>query len=757
MVKRRRLIVFSIVLNALLFYTSAFIFRTNTQALSLAATLLQSAGAIFSIFGLSFAYRKTKHTQRKFWLILILGFCVYLLANLFWVIYDVLEGSMINSDIAYSLWLISYLFFLSALSYRIKKSIKIAFNHYYLFNMLVFMITIASIMGHYLIAPVLALQDNSLLTKAVSIGYPMVNLSILFAVVILYYLLQKNKEKSTGMLIVIGFFMYIASDSYYAYLVMSERYHPGNSVNLTWAIGIWLVGFSGYYVTETINNQPLHVKKPLENKEGILPYISTILLLYLVVDSYQWDLNFLSIGALIIGGMIISRQLYIMKENNKLIDEFRFLAYHDPLTGLKNRIKFIENLDYEMNKSQDKEVTLLLIDLDRFKIINDTLGHQVGDEILVKISSRLRASLEEDMQIFRLGGDEFAIILNNVMQNKSEKMVKVILENVQKPFFVNNHEITLTASMGVSTYPKNGKTVEELFKYADAAMYLAKDNGKNGFRFYDDELSEIMARKMRIESDLRKALEYNQFDLHYQPKVELHTRRIIGMEALLRWNHPELGSISPVEFIPIAEETGQIIPIGEWAMKKACIQNKLWQDKELPPLRVAVNVSVKQFQHGKLMDSVKGALLKSGLHPDYLEIEVTESVMQDKIESAKIMDDLREMGVHISIDDFGTGYSSLTVIQQLPIDTIKLDKSFIDDIGNKNQLAMVKTILSLGENLGLHVVAEGIETDYQLIKLLESNCKFGQGYLFSKPLKADQFETLLQNSLAKDVQPITLP
>jgi EAL domain-containing protein (putative c-di-GMP-specific phosphodiesterase class I) len=294
-------------------------------------------------------------------------------------------------------------------------------------------------------------------------------------------------------------------------------------------------------------------------------------------------------------------------------------------------------------------------------------------------------------------------------------------------------------------YPEHGENSEDLLKNADAAMYLAKENGKNHFRFYNYELNEVLARKMQIEHELSKAIERNEFSLFYQPKVDLHTQNMIGMEALLRWNHPELGLISPVEFIPIAEETGQIISIGEWVLNTACKQNKIWHEKGLSTCCVSVNVSVLQFQQGDFLKVVTEALKESNLEAKYLELEITESIMQNINESRELLAGFRAMGVKTSIDDFGTGYSSLDILRNLPIDTIKIDKSFIDDIEAPCQQPFIKAIIELGLNLNVTVVAEGIENENQLQILLANNCTIGQGYLFSKPVDATEFEKLLRN------------
>ncbi|WP_218162444.1 DUF4084 domain-containing protein [Alkalibacterium sp. 20] len=739
------MITFFITLNIILFYGWKLLFGEDLWLGALGVNVLQTAGLLFFVTYIHRAYRRTTNKQKEFWLLLTVGGIVYLTANIVWFFFLV-GNNMLYSDIASSLWLLAYVFFLSGLVYWIRWANPSTFKKVYLFNIIIFMITVTSIVVHYLIEPILTLSNYSLWNTMITVAYPIIDISLMFVLVIMYYLILKNKEKSVMLLVVTGFSLHVIADSYSVYLDIAGSYTQGTLADLLWIISVWLIGTAGFYVKEDREEPVWEIEKTFKKFGNILPYASTIVLLILVTLSYQWDLNVLSIGLFIIIFMIIARQLYIVKENDKLIDEFKHLAYHDPLTGLKNRINFEEHLDYEMQKCRDNSAALLLIDLDRFKVINDTLGHQAGDFILMKISKYLQQILAADTQVFRLGGDEFAIILPDATKEKCIKVTETVLDKFQKPFSIHGHEIIVTASIGISLFPLHARTYEELFKYADAAMYLAKDGGKNGYRFYDDDLNQIMARRMRIESDLRKALEEKQFKVYYQPKLELKTKKIVGMEALLRWKHPELGWISPAEFIPIAEETGQIVSIGEWVLNEACKQNVSWQQRGLPLVSVSVNVSVRQFQQGKFLSVVEKALRESGLQSQFLEIEVTESIMQNINDSIKILTSLRKKGVKIAIDDFGKGYSSLHMIRQLPIDTIKLDKSFIDDIDDEMQLAMVKTIILLGIDLNLTVVAEGIEREYQLNKLIEGHCHIGQGYLFSKAVKAEKMEKILKDN-----------
>lgn len=743
MLKTGRLPILALIILTLVFYGWIFLFKENESLRSYGSSILSILVGTVSLIWLVQAYQRVTSKQREFWLLLSIGSLFALIGDLFWLIYRIELEFLLPTSISTIFWVISYLFFLIALIYKTKEIGVIFSNKPYVFNITIYMVTAIAISFHYLIKPVIDSLETSLLYTAIAVGFQLTDLGILFFIIILFYLVQHKREHNLMLFIVFGFFFQVIADSIYAYYSVRDIYQYGNSIDLLWLASSLFIGFAGFYAKDSIQEAKLEIKNPFEKREFIFPYASTIVLLILVILSYQWNFNALSFGILIAFFMIMGRQLTIMKEYDKLLIEFRHLAYHDPLTSLRNRLSFTKDIEQTLKAHNPNNVALLLIDIDRFKVINDTLGHFVGDQVLIKISDRLRKVLGTDAHIYRLGGDEFVIILE-ATEIKASIVAETVLKKFKDSFLVNDHEIKITPSIGISIFPEHSDNSEDLLKYADAAMYLAKDNGKNNFRFYNNELNQTMARKMMLENELSKAIERNQFSLAYQPKVDLHTKRIMGMEALLRWNHPELGSISPVEFIPIAEETGQIVPIGEWVLKKACKQNKIWQDKGLSSFCVSVNVSVLQFQRGDFLKVVRKVLEESNLDAHYLEIEITESIMQNIDESKDMINGFRAMGVKTSIDDFGTGYSSLDILRKLPIDTIKIDKSFIDDLEAPCQQPFIKAIIELGLNLNVSVVAEGIENENQLQILLANNCTIGQGYLFSKPVDPTEFEKLLR-------------
>ncbi len=430
-------------------------------------------------------------------------------------------------------------------------------------------------------------------------------------------------------------------------------------------------------------------------------------------------------------------------------DHVRHLAHHDALTNLPNRMLLMERLGHALTLAHRNGlmVAVMFLDLDRFKVINDTLGHTVGDQLLKTVSERLSECTRDDDTVARLGGDEFVVVLEGIanIQNVAGVAQKII-DQLVRPMALERYEVFVTASIGISVYPEDGDSAESLIKHADAAMYRAKEQGRNNYQFYTADMNARAFERLSIENSLRRALERNEFLLFYQPQVDLATRRITGMEALLRWQHPDFGLVSPSQFIPIAEETGMIIPIGEWALRAACVQNKAWQDAGMPRLRVAVNLSAPQFRQSSLVKMVRQALDDSGLEPHYLELEITESIaMAHAEETVAKLHELKAMGVTISMDDFGTGHSSLSYLKRFPIDTLKIDQSFIQDVAlDSHDSAIAAAITTMARSMNMKVVSEGVETKEQVGFLCQHDRDEVQGYYFSQPLPAVDFAELLQ-------------
>ena len=386
---------------------------------------------------------------------------------------------------------------------------------------------------------------------------------------------------------------------------------------------------------------------------------------------------------------------------------------------------------------------MFLLDIDRFKTINDALGHSFGDQMLQAVSERLRLAADRSNQVFRMGGDEFVVLVPDIKQTEMEQVdqqAKALMGLFDAPFVLDEAEYHITISLGISFYPQDGESVDVLLKNADTAMYSAKAH-RNEYSNYEPEMNRKAHDRLRLESDLRRAIDEEQFTLAYQPLVNLNTGKVVGVEALVRWHHPQRGLLPPGEFIPLTEENGLILQIGEWVLGAACRQNKAWQDAGLPPMMMSVNLSMRQFRQHQLADRIKSILEQSGMPPRYLELEITESMTSDVEFAADTLSSLKELGVQISIDDFGTGYSSLISLKRFPIDKLKIDRAFVNDLTQGgSDAAIVSTITSMAKNLKLKVTAEGVENDEQIKFLRERNCEEAQGFYFTKPIPANLFE-----------------
>ena len=391
-------------------------------------------------------------------------------------------------------------------------------------------------------------------------------------------------------------------------------------------------------------------------------------------------------------------------------------------------------------------VAVLFIDLDRFKIINDTLGHDAGDQLLKQLARRLRDSLRESDTIGRQGGDEFVVLIEDVAEpGPVGGVAQKILDTVARPYSINGQEFHVTASVGISIYPDDGVDQQALLKNADIAMYRAKEQGKNNYKFYSTQMNSHSFERLALETSLRRAVERNEFLLHFQPKVDMRSGQITGVEALVRWQHPELGLLEPAHFVPLAEETGLIMSIGEWVLRTACAQAQAWIADGLPPIAVAVNVSARQFSREDLAASIMHTLRETALDPRLLELELTESTVMHNAERAtEVLQQLSALGVRVAIDDFGTGYSSLSYLKRFPIDSVKIDRSFVLDVpGDKDDAAITLAVIAMAHSLRLRVTAEGVETPEQYAFLEENRCDEMQGHYFSKPVDAATLARLL--------------
>jgi len=439
-------------------------------------------------------------------------------------------------------------------------------------------------------------------------------------------------------------------------------------------------------------------------------------------------------------------------ERKRAEESLLHLAYHDPLTELPNRLLFIDRLERSISKARrfKLQLAVLFIDLDRFKKINDSLGHTVGDKLLRLVAQRFQSCIRNEDTVSRLGGDEFTVIMESLNKPQHATVTaQKLIESMAEPFEIEGHKLFITTSIGISLYPEDGNVAEELLRNADSAMYRAKEEGRNTFQFYTVDMTEQAFERILMEANLRRALEKQELVVYYQPQVVMETREIIGLEALVRWEHPELGLVSPARFIPLAEDNGLIIPIGEYVLASACRQMVAWRKEGLNPGKVSVNLSGRQLQKKDLFQMISLTLAETGCKPEWLEFEVTEGfIMNNPAYSISLLQEIRELGIELSIDDFGTGYSSLAYLKRLPITKLKIDQSFVRDIpDDPDDEAIAKAIVALGGSLNLKVIAEGVENEQQEAFLIREGCTDAQGYYYGHPMPPGVIHQVLREGI----------
>ena len=459
-------------------------------------------------------------------------------------------------------------------------------------------------------------------------------------------------------------------------------------------------------------------------------------------------------GSRFVGTYGIARDITEKKESEKII---HFQAYHDSLTRLPNRVLLKDRLEQSiaLAKRKSGQLSVMFLDLDRFKNVNDTLGHLVGDKLLQEVSTRLTKCIRECDTLSRIGGDEFTVLLPEVRgKSDSKSVAEKVIEALKVPFNIDGNEIFISTSIGIAHYPENGETIEALLKHADIAMYAIKNKGKDGYQFYTENMHEEISAHVSLETDLRRAVVNNQFSIHYQPQINAFTNKIVSVEALIRWNHPEHGMVLPSDFIPVCEETGLIQPIGDWIIESVCRDLKKWKDMGLSFPKAAVNMSAKQFEDPDVVNKIKAALDSNGLTGEMLEIEITENVLMVDIENViELLTKISDLGVTVAIDDFGTGYSSLNYLQKLPIDTLKIDRSFVHEMeSDQGAMSIIKAVIEMAKGLRLQIITEGVEEVRQFELLKSLGCQNMQGFLFGRPVSMHKITELLTRNETLGIQ-----
>lgn len=742
MLKSKKSAILFIILWVVAFYSWVIIFWQNDTMRLLGATTFPIVGGAVSLLWLYRGYRTETGTQRMYKRLLVAGMLLYVLSNVIWFSIQIPLGYGVYPQLLHLLWLGSYILFLSALFYKYSVLHKNFRTRSYFYNIYIFMVVAFSISMYYLIQPILHISNESVFLAYVNLAYTVVDLVIVFMAINIYYLTRDSSEQLLSMYIAIGFTVQVLSDILYAHLISTGQYKPGSFMDPLWVLAILIIGLAGLYGrnNKNLRHEIISHEQQHMNDDGPLLNVSVLILVLIIVHENNWNWNPLYLGLIATIILIISRQIAVIRQNHTLLDELSHQAYSDLLTGVANRASFEQDMKLLIKKAEERneQFSIFLIDLDRFKYVNETHGHVIGDGLLIQCSQIMKNLVGEKNEIYRVGGNEFVIILPNSNEEECKAFAEAILNCFKEPIQVANYKIPITPSIGISIFPIDGTRYEDLLKIANITMYQAKHKGLNNYSFYDSNVHKTISRNMEIEQGLREAIALNQFSISYQPKIQLSNRQVVGMEALLRWKHPGMGIISPGEFISIAEKTGQIIPIGEWVLRTVCKQTKEWVDQGLT-VCVAVNVSVKQLQYTNFTEKVNRICEEVGLDHRYIELEITESVIQDSTESFQVLKELKELGFKLAIDDFGTGYSSLSVLNEMPIDALKIDKSFIDHLANDREQAILNSIIDIGHYLNLEIVIEGIEEEEQIELLGErKHLIIGQGYLFGKPMSAEE-------------------
>ncbi|OWA36839.1 hypothetical protein B9G55_01810 [Saccharibacillus sp. O16] len=747
----------------LLFFILSFWYRGNETALNEIGQLNVLPVLAGTVMMLRVASRSGKQ-NRLFWLLnSASGFC-YLL-SLMLVLGQTLSGRNESSPsvgLADLFWEAQGGFLLLSLLVLVYQRLKGLRLLQYLLDASIFMSTTAVLSWTLLIAPMFQnpLDDSSWFSAYVNLSYPIIDLGNLFLLSLLLLANQSLGNARADMAFLSGMLFLVIGDSINLYMQLNGLYVLGSPIDMTWTASVLLLTAAGL---ESLDNSPkrtrsrisLRLKARLSWLRRLLPYVSLIALFTIILEGVS-ELNLLVIGNAFAVTLIILRLVLTFVENDYLLGRLsqtveikEHEAYHDSLTGLPNRRRFDDELCKAVERAEESQsqLALLFFDLDRFKHVNDSLGHTVGDQLLRAVAERLQEYIPASRLLARQGGDEFTVLLDPLEgEVEAYRTIAAVEEVFKQPIIINGTSLYTSASIGAAIYPRDGETADELMRSADMAMHEAKKNRHQKSLFFEPSLRDRLAYKVELEQEMRGAIERGEMSLHYQLQQNIQNCGIVGVEALIRWNHPTLGFISPVEFIPVAEETGMIISIGEWVFREACLQQIRWLRQGYGSLRMSINVSPYQFQDELFVEKILHTLRETDVNPDQITLEVTESLAIGDVEKVSAqLRLLRETGIKLAIDDFGTGYASLKYLRTFEPNLLKIDRFFVDGIDRQAERGdMVEAIIAIGRSLNMEVLAEGVETEQQLQFLRAAGCDEVQGYLLSRPLPAEGVEKLLE-------------
>ncbi|WP_246944160.1 EAL domain-containing protein [Bacillus pinisoli] len=776
---RIRTFAYLFIIGLIIFNVSWYIiFSQNQKMLDWGAVILQVTAIITALSWLNHTFRNDNGESKRFWFFLGLGLLAYLVGILIWSYYQFILLSAAELAILPKIFFICqngfYTLALLCMMNVMKKSNLLTIR--FMFDILIVMTVAATFIWFFIMKPLIHNIDH--VFSFIDLLYPILDLGVLTGVISIIMASNTIFTKTTSYLLVAGFLIQIIADFNFSYLTIKNMYSVGSLSDPLWLLSILIIGLASLHHKSISMEESRINRTAVSNKKvifkHIFPYLGVILLFIYIVLKIQSTTPII-IGLFISILLVILRQVFTLLDNDRLvtdlnnlnealevkvkertdrlvetINQMEHFAFHDVVTELPNRRYIEKRLKQAIRnttKTSGKKIAFLLLDLDRFKQINDSLGHSYGDELLKEVGKRLSQIMNPNELVCRIGGDEYAVLLENVSLSKVEKKAAEIVDVLREVYEVKGLELHVTPSVGISMYPDHGRDFESLLMKADTAMYKVKDNGKNHFMIYDETMDN--ESQLTLENSLRRAIERNEFLLHYQPQVLIDTGQVIGFEALLRWASPTQGNVPPSDFIPIAEETGLILPIGEWVLKEACKQTVEWETQGFKSVRIAVNISSLQFQQPNFVETVTRILKETKANPNNIELEITESMAMGSIENVITkLSKLKEMGFLIAMDDFGTGYSSLQYMNRFPIDRLKIDRSFISllSTSEKND-AIVKLIIMMAKELNFKVIAEGVETEKQTSFLKSMFCDEIQGYLISPPLKIEDCGKFLDQEL----------
>jgi diguanylate cyclase (GGDEF)-like protein len=714
-------------------------------------------------------YRHQQGVNKPFWLLMGLGTGSYFVAQWIWSCYrwfTLPRGP--SPSLADYFWNIQSLLFLSALFFILVKQKSILQGFKFIFDSIIIMIVVSVVSWEFVIHPNLQLMLRHMTWAGIitNVMYPIADLVIVLCLLIVYFGYKALFPKKVLLTLTFGLVMLVAGDTCYFLLMADGQYMAGSWIDRFWSLAFFTIGLSGLYSLEPAAT-PMPKATAATGSPGAatfsnarllrlaLPYSGLIILIVLMFERIP-TLDGIVIGTVLAIVLILMRQITVLGENNLLVSRLtsmlqstEYMAAHDELSKLPNKIFFERLLEEEIHHDahHTRKLAVLFMDLDRFKYVNDSLGHTVGDQLIQQVSNRLTAAIEPwQAVVARQGGDEFTILFKQFDLPELHKMAQTLINELAKPFAAGPYDIQTSTSIGIAVYPHDGKDKMELMRNADAAMYKAKALGGNRYHFYTNDLNQAISKRVDMERFLRKALEKEEFMLCYQPQVSSGNLQIEGVEALIRWKKADGTVIPPSDFIPLAEETGLIVPIGDWVIRTACRQVRQWELEGLPSVKLAVNVSPRQLLQDGFVQRVSDILQETGMSPHQLAIEITENVALTE-ETKETLMELKKMGLSIAMDDFGTGFSSLGYLQTFQIDSLKIAQSFIRKMTEKEEhITVVKAIMAMAKSLNLSVVVEGVETAEQFSILEKIDHCLIQGYYFYKPLYADEFIALFGES-----------